>query len=143
MMTEQTLAIRSIASLLALFTALVSPAAAETACGKGARSRLVAELLLGRNIGRHVGVSEAQFQRFLDAEVTPRFPSGFSVLDMHGQYRSDRLGSIIREPGKYLMIVLDDAPRDQARVRAIAAAYKRRFRQESVGIIMRQACVSF
>lgn len=128
---------------LALLAGLASSAAAEPACFKGARQRLVAELLLGRNIGRRVGVSEAQFQQFLDTEVSKRFPGGFSVLDMRGQYKSDRLGMIVREPGKYLLIVLGDGTGDLAKVRAIADVYKRGFRQESVGIIIRSACVSF
>lgn len=137
------MAIRTAIAALALLACLASPAAAEPACTKGARQRLVAELLFGRNVGRHIGVTNAQFQRFLDTEVTSRFPGGFSVLDMRGQYQSDRLKMIVREPGKYLMIVLGDASRDLPRVRAIADAYKRRFRQESVGIITRTACVSF
>jgi hypothetical protein len=34
------------------------------------------------------GVSEAAWRAFLDKEVTPRFPSGLSVLDVYGQWQT-------------------------------------------------------
>jgi len=34
------------------------------------------------------GVSEAEWRAFLDREVTPRFPSGLSVIDAYGQWRA-------------------------------------------------------
>ena len=78
---------------------------------------------------------------FLDAEVTPRFPDGFTVLDARGQWRDG--GSIVREPSKVLVIALSDESRDRASLSAIADAYKARFRQQSVLTMVRQACVSF
>src|SRR5215471_12774980 len=33
------------------------------------------------------GVSETEWRAFLDREVTPRFPSGLSVLDVYGQWQ--------------------------------------------------------
>src|SRR5260370_41214423 len=33
------------------------------------------------------GISEASWRDFLDREVTPRFPSGLSVLDAYGQWQ--------------------------------------------------------
>src|ERR1700720_3080757 len=33
------------------------------------------------------GVSEAAWRSFLDAEVTPRFPAGLSVVDVYGQWQ--------------------------------------------------------
>jgi Protein of unknown function (DUF3574) len=39
--------------------------------------------------------------------------------------------------------VLPGQPDDVARLQEIAAAYKSRFRQQSVGLVVRSACVSF
>jgi uncharacterized protein DUF3574 len=74
------------------FALLILPALAgcvavqPLACAGTARPRLVAELIFGRNIGARLGVSEAAWRRFLDEEVTPRFPGGFTVLDSSGQW---------------------------------------------------------
>ena len=112
-------------------------------CPAGGRERAVAELLFGRNIGGGVGVSQAAFRRFIDAEVTPRFPDGLTILDAHGQYRDAARAALVREPSKVVLIVLDDEARDAPRLVEIADAYKRRFRQQSVGIITRRSCVAF
>jgi hypothetical protein len=111
------------------------------ACTGTARPRLVAELIFGRNIGARLGVSEAAWRRFLDEEVTPRFPGGFTVLDSSGQWGEG--ARIIREPGKVLVVALEEEGRDGASLEAIVAAYKRRFRQNSVLSIVRPSCVAF
>ena len=103
---------------------------------------LTAELLFGRKIGDRLGVSEAAFRRFIDEEVTPRFPDGLTVLNASGQYR-DADSRLIREPSKLLLIALKDEPEGRARLAAVAQAYKTRFQQQSVGTILRPACVSF
>lgn len=118
-----------------------APARAD--CPEGASHRVIAELLFGRSIADRPGVSEAAFRRFLDREVTPRFPDGFTLLDTYGQFRNANRGRIVKESGKYLLIALADEASDLPRVREIAEAYKRRFNQQSVGIITRSSCVSF
>lgn len=111
-------------------------------CPGGGEDRLVAELLLGRNIGDRLGVSEMAFRRFTEAEVTPRFPDGFTLLDSRGQYRDRLRNRIVQEPGKILIIVLH-GEQDLPRVREVAEAYKDRFQQQSVGILTHRTCASF
>jgi hypothetical protein len=96
-----------------------------------------------RKIGDRLGVSGPQFLNFLDREITPRFPDGLTVYDARGQYRDSERNRIVREPSKVVMIVLPGRPEDMTRLNEIADAYKKRFRQQSVGIVLRQACVSF
>lgn len=103
----------------------------------------VAELILGRNIGDTLGVSEADFARFLDREVTTRFPDGFTVRDAAGQWRDTKAATIVREPAKMLLIALPGDRASLKRVTAVAEAYKRDFRQQSVLTILRSACVGF
>ncbi len=114
-----------------------------SACLAGQHAGQIAELTFGRDIGRRVGVSEAAWRRFLDREVTPRFPDGLTVISALGQWRDRITGKIVREPSKLVMIVMPGNADDQARLDAIVAAYKRQFQQQSVGIIVQPACTAF
>jgi len=76
-------------------------------------------------------------------EITARFPDGFTVLSGGGQWR-DQISSkkIIREPSRVVQIVLPGEAEDLARLNEIVEAYKGRFRQQSVAVILHRACVS-
>jgi hypothetical protein len=110
------------------------------ACPVGEDRREVAELAFGRNIGQTLGVSEADFARFLDEEVSPRFPDGFSVVD--GQGRWLYRGVVYNEPNKHLNLILLH-PGDRAKLAEIAAAYEARFHQDAVLIMVQPSCVLF
>ncbi len=121
----------------------LNPAAAAATCHGGLRPQQVAQLLFGRDIGGRVGVSEAAWRHFVAREVTPRFPNGLTIIEASGEWRGRRRGVITREPSKLIEIVLPGRSDDQNRLDAIVAAYKRQFRQASVGIIVQAACASF
>jgi hypothetical protein len=112
-------------------------------CLGGQRPTQVAELMFGRNIGHRRGVSEAEWGRFVDREIISRFPNGLTVLNAGGQWRDEATKKIVREPSKLVQIVLPGQIEDIARLNEIVAAYKRRFKQQSVIMIVRPACVSF
>ena len=112
-------------------------------CRGGQRPTQVAELMFGRNIGNRIGVSEARWSQFVDREITPRFPNGLTVFNAAGQWRDRASNRIVREPSKIVQIVLPGEVEDIARLNEIAEAYKTRFKQQSVGMIVRPACVSF
>ena len=112
-------------------------------CLGGQRPSQVAELMFGRNIGRRLGVNEADWSRFVDREIISRFPSGLTMFNAAGEWRDGATNKIVREPSKVVQIVLPGKAEDTARLDEIVAAYKRRFKQQSVGIIVRPACVSF
>ena len=57
--------------------------------------------------------------------------------------RSKKTKAVMQEPGKIVRIIMGSDPQAQAKIDAIVAAYKAQFRQESVGVVMRPACVSF
>jgi hypothetical protein len=120
----------------------LTDAHAQTDCRLG-KPQQVAELMFGRKIGDRIGVSEAQWSRFVDREITPRFPDGLTVFDTKGQWRDRERNRIVREPSKLVSIVLPGKAEDEARLNEIAAAYKSRFQQQSVAIVVRGACVSF
>ncbi|MGA8611156.1 MAG: DUF3574 domain-containing protein [Xanthobacteraceae bacterium] len=129
-----------------MLTAAAGNATAQTlaiVCRGAQRSGQIAEFLFGRDIGNHVGVSEAAWTRFVGREITPRFPDGLTITDAIGQWRNPANGRMVREPSKRVEIVLPGRAGDEARLDAIVAAYKRRFHQHSVGVIVQSACVSF
>jgi hypothetical protein len=63
--------------------------------------------------------------------ITPRFPDGLTTFNANGQFR-DNTGTTIQERSKVVTLFVDDASAPQASIDAIAAAYRRQFRQESV-----------
>lgn len=113
-----------------------------TTCRAGLEPKTTVDLYFGRDTGPSLGVSDADWARFVDEEITPRFPAGLSVSDISGQWRGDD-GVIVREPSKGVMIVLSGEEGETARLNAIRDAYRQRFRQESVMLVQRQACVGF
>jgi hypothetical protein len=111
-------------------------------CRPGLAPKITADLYFGRNIGSSLAVSDADWARFVDEEITPRFPDGLSVSDIAGQWKGED-GLVVREPAKVVMIVLSGEEAEYARLDAVSDAYRKRFRQESVMLVQRQACVGF
>jgi hypothetical protein len=112
-------------------------------CAPPAQSMVSADLVFGRNIGDRLGVSDAAFADFLAREITPRFPDGLTVVDARGQWRDSERSRIVREPSKLVLLTFPDDATQRERLTAIADAYKKRFRQQSVLISLRTSCVTF
>ena len=89
------------------------------------------------------GSSEAQWRDFLDREVTPRFPSGLSVVDVYGQWQGQQQANISRIRTKMLIIDHPSTPEDAARLEAIRTAWKQRTHEHSVLEVTEPADVSF
>lgn len=119
------------------------PLPSRTGCLAGTSPGIRVELLLGRNSGQMLGVSAERFQAFLDREVTPRFPDGFTVQDANGQWREQGATEVMREPSYALMIVLRQAGPAAPKLKAITEAYKREFNQQSVLISLSPTCFAF
>jgi Protein of unknown function (DUF3574) len=112
-------------------------------CRGAQKSQQVAELIFGRSIGGRIEVNDEQWMSFVDEEITPRFPDGLTVFDAAGQWRDKSTKKITRESSKIVLIVLSGKADDLAGLNEVVAAYKRSFGQQSVGMILRPACVSF
>lgn len=89
------------------------------------------------------GISEAEWRAFLDKEVSPRFPAGFSVLDVYGQWQSKGDPNPSRLRSKMLIVDYQDSPENRAKVDAIRAAWKAKTGDQSVLRITEPADVSF
>ncbi|HUJ25983.1 MAG TPA: DUF3574 domain-containing protein [Myxococcales bacterium] len=75
-------------------------------------------------------VSAAEFDGFVETQIAPRFPDGFTLLEGAGRWR-EAGGRVRSEPSRLLIVV--HAPGDADRLlREIAASYRDRFGQEAV-----------
>jgi hypothetical protein len=88
-------------------------------------------LYFGRNIPHGGEVSDTDWATFLTEVVTPRFPSGFTVLRGDGQWR-EASGTIVHERSFVLEVNHPDTAVADHAVQEIMADYKRRFAQEAV-----------
>ena len=119
------------------------PAMATQACPVGGSQMAKVELYVGLAIPGGGEVSEAAWLAFLDTEITPRFPGGLSVSEVSGQWRDAATGGIVREPARRVMILYERSANAEAAIEAIRAAYKTRFRQDSVMRLDETECVAF
>ncbi len=101
-----------------------------------------AELFFGRDVAGRPSVGDEDWRKFLDEEITPRFPDGLTVEDAAGQWKGAG-GVVAREASKHLTIVLAGTADEAAKLNAIRDSYKRRFRQDSVLLLETQSCGSF
>lgn len=91
------------------------------------------ELYFGMNKADGGIVTEEDWNKFIEAEVAPRFPQGFTVLESYGQYR-DSNEKIVREQSRVLVIFYPKKERDAVnpKIEELRALYKKQFNQESV-----------
>ncbi len=113
----------------------------QPACPAGQERLKTAQLFFGREVDGKPSVSEADFHRFVEEELTPRFPDGLTVLNAGGQWRASD-NPLVREASKVVLIVLPAKGDPSARIDAVQGAYRKRFRQESVLVLTQASCVS-
>lgn len=89
--------------------------------------------------GGHPGDART-WRHFVAKTVTPRFPDGLTNLEGVGQWR-DR--ALVRETAHVIVIYYVPDASSDAKIEAIRAAYKARFRQHSVLRADSTACVGF
>ena len=88
-------------------------------------------------------VSRPEWEAFAAATVTPRFPEGFTVLEGRGQWRNPATGMVAREDTVVLLVVAPHGPETLRRLDEVAAGWRRRFLQQSVGIVTAPVCAAF
>jgi hypothetical protein len=94
------------------------------------------ELYFGGSIGNN------EWSEFLDAEVTTRFPRGFTVVDAHGQWQESN-GQISKEDTRILIVVVPNNVTSAAYIGAIATAYNDRFTQDTTLLVRGSVCAGF
>lgn len=84
------------------------------------------------------------WQAFVDSEITPRFPAGFTVFDSQGQWYDAAGHRVTREASRIVWIVASSSDRNlQPYLKAIRQAYQKRFSQQAVGLAIQSGCSSF
>jgi hypothetical protein len=126
--------------VLAASLCWVMPAAAE-ACADPLKPMLRAELFFGRTVGDRFGVTDRLWQMYVDRELTPRFPEGFTVVDGKGQWREG--DAVLREASKIVTVVAADSAEVRTRIATAMNAYIKQFRQKSVGLVTQAVCAVF
>ncbi len=110
-------------------------------CAATAKPLARLELIFGL-ASKRGPITNTAFARFLEREVSPRFPDGFSTFEGHGQWRG-KDGRISKESSRLLLIWYVRDANSEAKIEAIREAYKKRFRQESELRADARSCVSF
>ena len=111
-------------------------------CANPARLMARVQLFFGTTLADGQPLDEAQWAKFVDEEVTPRFPEGLTELAGRGQWRRPD-GIVSHEPSRVLLIWYSPATAKDADIEAIRSAYKTRFKQLSVMRVDGVDCVSF
>jgi hypothetical protein len=112
------------------------------ACALGDTALVRDIVYFGRNRPGGGSVSDSEWQRFLTEVVTPRFPTGLTVVQAMGQWKGQ---SGVVEQERSEIVTLLHAGDEVARrsVAEIAAEYKRRFQQEAVLRERTSTCARF
>lgn len=104
----------------------------------GTSPMLVAQLFFGRG-----NVPDASWAAFAAGPLTENFPDGFTALDAAGQWREAQGQPIGHEPSQLVIVAAPDTPATREHLRTVMAAYRNRFAQKSVGLILEPSCAAF
>jgi len=112
-----------------------SPVAAAPAAGVPADCQPYerTELFFGTSRKAGPPVSDQEFSAFMDAEVTPRFPDGLTLMSGLGQYRGSD-GRLTKERSMQLILLYPKPSVGDSgtKIEEIRHLYEQKFNQESV-----------
>jgi hypothetical protein len=109
----------------------------------GQQKLIQVEMFFGRDVEGHGEVTNKQWSNFLASDVAPRFPDGFTVFDASGEWLNPATHFASDEASKVLLILARPSDSVAADVAAIADSYKRKFRQQAVGVVTSESCAAF
>ncbi|MFM0285790.1 DUF3574 domain-containing protein [Paraburkholderia megapolitana] len=102
-----------------------------------------AELLFGRNVKGRRPVTDKEVRQFLADVVTPRFPDGFTTWRTQGQWLDKDKNHVTKEESFVIQIVASGTQDTLDHISEVRSAYINQFHQESVGLVLTDACASF
>jgi hypothetical protein len=115
---------------------------AVSTCSANGTAMSKVELYFGTARNGRRPVSNNDWAHFVETQIGPRFPRGFTVLKGQGRWRTSR-GAIVKETSYVVIVWYRPAPSVEAGIEAVRAAYRRQFSQESVMRADSSGCVSF
>lgn len=98
---------------------------------------------LGRSVSTPTDATKKTWKKFVSAEVTSRFPDGFTIFDARGAWRNRMFDTTIYEHTKVLVILHDGTDQSKTKIGALAHAYRTTFNQEAVLAGETKSCVTF
>jgi uncharacterized protein DUF3574 len=117
---------------------------AAQSCAPGVGSPVaVFTVFLGRAIPERNGLTDKEWQSFLDDTVTANLPNGYTVFDADGGWMNPITRKTIREHTKVLLVALPEVPASLAAINRIRSAYQSQFRQQVVGMTVAPGCGTF
>lgn len=108
-------------------------------CPVGQAPLRTAQLFLGAKAP--ATPTDGDLRRFVDQEVTPRFPDGVTVVDGGGQWKGSE-NRMIREASKVVLVVLPTSGDTHGKVEAVRAAYRSKFKQDPMVVLPPPSCVA-
>lgn len=120
-MNFRSLSLSAACALLAACQSAPKPAAAPE---KWLRTELYFDIAPAEAEGLGLAAAEGTWRAFLDEEVAPRFPDGFTVLDGYGQERGGAPGPVERSRVRVLIVVHPAAAEKRGAIEAIRSVYK-------------------
>lgn len=133
------LAILSIAALLVTGCVSID---LDRKTGCSGETWLESTLYLGRTLNR-APISDEAWQRFVESDVTPRFPDGFTFLNGRGAWKNAKVGKTMYENSTLLIILHPDTELELQKITDVAKAYRTTFNQEAVLNSHKKVCVDF
>jgi hypothetical protein len=88
------------------------------------------ELCFGLGKPDHSVLTDEQWQTFVNEQIVPRFPQGFTVVPAEGRWFQD--GQTRSEPSRIVIIMHPMNSEDDQEIDSIAQEYARRFNQDAV-----------
>jgi Protein of unknown function (DUF3574) len=109
------------------------PAQATAGLPAGCQPYERTELFFGTGRAGAAPVSDQEFDAFTDAEITPRFPDGLTMLTGMGQWRGSD-SKLAKERSKVLVLLYPkpSAAESGPKIEDIRHLYEQKFNQESV-----------
>jgi len=100
------------------------------------------ELYFGMKGPKGAVIPDSSFRRFIEAEVSPRFPMGYTLRQAEGQWQM-KDGSVVSEPSRLLTLVHPRRGEYSLQIDSIADSYCDQFEQEAVMRISRKVQAAF
>jgi len=99
-------------------------------------------LYFGLNRPAGPEITAAEWQQFVDNDVTPVFREGLTVFNASGQWLGND-GKLAREPSKALMLIHTSDAESNKNIEKLRSTYQSRFNQDSVMRVDQKVCVAF
>jgi len=101
------------------------------------------QLYFGRSVAGRPPLTDDEWAEFARLVITPNLPDGFTALDADGQWMNPTTRRISSERTKMVIAAAPNTPASAAGIAAIKDAYRTQYHQQSVGMLVRDACGAF